>query len=59
MLVSPAYNIDLTTVANFWFHLFFLLAGNVVCEEEQVVYTPADLREDKGKPGMAPVSTQS
>jgi len=59
LLVSPAYNIGLTTVANFWFHLLFLLASSVVCEEEQIVFTAADLREDKGKARTAPVSTQS
>lgn len=49
----------LTTVANFWFHLLFLLAGSVVCKEEQTSFMSAELREAKCKPGMAPVATQS
>lgn len=59
LLVSPAYNIGLTTVANFWFHLLFLIAGSVVCKEEQTSFMSAELREVKGKPGMAPVASQS
>lgn len=59
LLVSPAYNIGFTTVANFWFHLLFLLAGSVLRKEEQTLFMPAEMREDKGKPGMAPVATQS
>lgn len=59
LLVSPAYNIGLTTVANFWVHLLFLLAGSIVHKEEQTSFMSAELREVKGKPGMAPVATQS
>lgn len=52
LLVFPAYNIGLTTVANFWFHLLFLLAGSVVCKEEQTSFMSAELREVKGKPQL-------
>lgn len=45
LLVSPAYNIGLTTIANFWFHLLFLLDGSVVCKEEQPLFMSAELRE--------------
>lgn len=59
LLVSPACNIGLTAVANFWFHLLFLLAGSVVCKEEQTLFVSAELREVKGNLEMAPVATQS
>ncbi|KAJ7397715.1 hypothetical protein BTVI_132785 [Pitangus sulphuratus] len=34
-------------------------AGGVVRDEGRIEFMPADLREDKGEPGMVPVATQS